>query len=71
MAGGNALREGGRDRLLEYQIEDKPAVMYKAGDVLFIPAATVYAARSVGGVPGTELATYIVEKAKPLVVLVN
>ncbi len=39
--------------------------------ILFIPAGTVHAARTVSGVPGTELATYIVEKRKRLVVLVN
>jgi quercetin dioxygenase-like cupin family protein len=56
---------------LEYQIEDKPPVTLKAGDVLFIPAQTVHAARSVGSVPGAELATYVVEKGKPLVVVVE
>ena len=56
---------------LEYQIEDKPPVTLKAGDVLFIPARTVHAARSVGSVPGAELATYVVEKGKPLVVVVE
>ena len=56
---------------LEYQIEDKPSVTLKVGDVLFIPAQTVHAARSVGSVPGAELATYVVEKGKPLVVVVK
>ena len=40
-----------------------------AGDVLFIPAGTIHAARNVGSDNGAELATYIVEKGKPLVVL--
>jgi quercetin dioxygenase-like cupin family protein len=56
---------------LEYQIEDKPPVTLKAGDVLFIPAGTVHAARNVGSVTGSELATYIVEKGKPLLALVK
>nr|WP_249210118.1 cupin domain-containing protein [Bradyrhizobium manausense] len=56
---------------LEYQIEDKPPVTLKAGDVLFIPAGTVHAARNVGSVTGSELATYIVEKGKPLLALVR
>ncbi len=43
----------------------------RAGDVLFIPAGTVHAARNVGRGNGAELATYIVEKGKPLVQLVN
>ena len=56
---------------LQYQIEDKPPVTLNAGDVLFVPARTIHAARNVGTVPGAELATYIVEKGKPLLVLVK
>jgi quercetin dioxygenase-like cupin family protein len=56
---------------LEYQIEDKPPVTLKAGDVLFIPAGTVHSARNAGSVAGSELATYIVEKGKPLLTLVK
>ena len=56
---------------LEYQIEDRPPVSLKAGDVLFIPARTVHAARNVGSVPGVELATYVVEKGQPLLVVVK
>ena len=53
---------------LEYQVEGKPPVTLKAGDVLFIPARTVHAVKNVGSGPGAELATYIVEKGKPLLV---
>jgi quercetin dioxygenase-like cupin family protein len=53
---------------LEYQVEGKPPVTLAAGDVLFIPAGTVHAAKNVGSGNGVELATYIVEKGKPLVV---
>ena len=56
---------------LEYQIEDKPPVTLKAGDVLFIPAGTVHSARNPGSVTGSELATYIVEKGKPLLTLLK
>ncbi len=56
---------------LEYQIEDKPPVTLKAGDVLFIPAGTVHSAKNVGSGTGSELATYIVEKGKPLLTLVK
>jgi quercetin dioxygenase-like cupin family protein len=56
---------------LEYQIEDKPPVTLRAGDVLFIPAGTVHSARNPGSVTGSELATYIVEKGKPLLTLVK
>ena len=38
----------------------------KAGEVLFIPAGTIHAAKNVGSVHAAELATYIVEKGKPL-----
>src|SRR5215213_6470006 len=55
--------------LLEYQLEGKPPVTLKAGEALFIPAGTIHAAKNVGTGNAAELATYIVEKAKPLVVL--
>jgi quercetin dioxygenase-like cupin family protein len=56
---------------LEYQIEGKPPVTLRTGDVLFIPAGAVHSARNVGTVTGSELATYIVEKGKPLLTLVK
>ncbi|HEV7692306.1 MAG TPA: cupin domain-containing protein [Hyphomonadaceae bacterium] len=55
----------------EYEVEGKPPVTLKAGDVLFIPAGTVHAAKNVGNVTASELATYIVEKGKPLLTLVK
>jgi quercetin dioxygenase-like cupin family protein len=57
--------------LLEYEVEGKPPVTLKAGEVLFIPAGTVHAARNVGSGNGAELATYIVEKGRRLVVVVK
>ena len=57
--------------LLEYQLEGKPPVTLKAGEVLFIPAGTIHSAKNVGSVNAAELATYIVEKGKPLVTLVK
>ena len=56
---------------LEYEVEGKPPITLKAGDVLFIPAGTIHAAKNVGSGNGAELATYIVEKGKPLVELVK
>jgi quercetin dioxygenase-like cupin family protein len=56
---------------LEYQIEGKPPVTLKAGDVLFIPAGTIHAAKNVGSGTASELATYVVEKGKPLLTLVK
>jgi quercetin dioxygenase-like cupin family protein len=54
---------------LEYEVEGKPPVTLKAGDVLFIPAGAIHAAKNVGGGNAAELATYVVEKGKPLVVM--
>jgi quercetin dioxygenase-like cupin family protein len=56
---------------LEYQLEGKSPVTLQAGEVLFIPARTVHAASNVGQNNGVELATYIVEKDQPLVVMVE
>jgi quercetin dioxygenase-like cupin family protein len=52
---------------LEYAIDGRPPVTLEAGDVLFIPAGAVHAVRNVGSRKGAELATYIVEKGKPLI----
>ncbi|HET9581577.1 MAG TPA: cupin domain-containing protein [Gemmatimonadota bacterium] len=54
---------------LEYQLDGQEPVTLKAGDVLFIPAGTVHSAKNVGPGTGAELATYIVEKGRPLVVM--
>ena len=51
---------------LEYQVEGKPSVTLKPGEVLFIPAGVIHSAKNVGTRKGAELATYIVEKGKPL-----
>ena len=54
---------------LEYLLEGKPPVTLKAGEALFIPPGTIHAAKNVGTGNAAELATYVVEKGKPLVVL--
>lgn len=54
---------------LEYEVEGKGPVKLKKGDVLFVPAGINHAAKNVGRVNGAELATYVVEKGKPLIVL--
>jgi len=56
---------------LEYQIAGSPPVVLKAGDVLFVPYGTVHSARNVGTSPAAELATYVVEKGKPLTEIVK
>jgi quercetin dioxygenase-like cupin family protein len=55
----------------EYQIEGKQPVTLEAGNVLFIPARTIHAAKNVGRGKGAELATYVVEKGKPTLVMVE
>jgi quercetin dioxygenase-like cupin family protein len=55
---------------LEYEVDGK-SVTLKAGDVLFIPAGTIHAAKNVGSVNAAELATYILEKGKPVLSLVK
>lgn len=54
---------------LEYSFEGKPPVTLKTGQSLYIPAGEVHAARNVGPSDGAELATYLVEQGKPIVVL--
>ncbi len=51
---------------LEYEVQGRPPVTLRAGEVLFVPARTVHSARNVGRGNGAELATYVVEKGKPL-----
>jgi quercetin dioxygenase-like cupin family protein len=55
---------------LQYRIDDKPITL-KAGDVLFIPYGIVHSVTNVGLEPASELATYVVEKGKPLVEVVK
>ena len=51
-----------------YELDGRPPVTLKAGDALFIPAGTFHAVKNVGSGNAVELATYIVEKGKPLLV---
>ena len=55
---------------IEYEVDGKPVVV-KAGDVLFVPDGVVHAARNVGTEPAAELATYVLEKGKPLTTFVE
>ncbi len=56
---------------LEYQIEGQPPATVKPGDVLFVPAETIHSVKNIGSGNGAELATYVVEKGKPLITLVK
>ena len=53
---------------LEFQFDGEKPVTLKTGDVLFVPSGKVHMARNPGSTQGVELATYIVEKGKPLLV---
>jgi quercetin dioxygenase-like cupin family protein len=55
----------------EYTVEGKPPVTVKPGEVLFVPAGAIHSARNVGTGRALELATYIVEKGKPLITVVE
>lgn len=51
---------------LEYELEGKGWVTFTKGDVLFVPAGGVHAARNRGAAPAAELATYVLVKGEPL-----
>ena len=54
--------------VLEYQVEGEPPVTVKAGEVLFIPAEAIHTVKNIGSGNAAELATYVAEEGKPLVV---
>ena len=56
---------------LEYQIDGEETRTVKAGEALTVPAQAVHAVRNVGSGTGTELATFVVEKGKPLITLAD
>ena len=51
---------------LELQIEGQPARTVKAGEAFFVPAGVVHDGKNVGSGPAKVLATYVVEKGKPV-----
>lgn len=51
---------------LEYVVEGEPPVTLKTGEVLFVPSGTIHSARNIGTNRASELATYVLEKGKPL-----
>lgn len=51
-----------------YELDGRPPVTLRPGDALFIPAGTPHAVKNIGGGRAVELATYIVEKGKPLLI---
>ena len=57
--------------IFEYQVEGQPPVTLKAGDVLFVPSGTAHTAKNIGSSNAAELATYTVEKGKPLITIIK
>jgi quercetin dioxygenase-like cupin family protein len=51
--------------VVDYEVDGK-WVSVKAGETLFVPYGVVHAARNTGTARAAELATYVVEKGKPL-----
>ncbi len=56
---------------MEYQFEGQAPVILKQGESLFIPAGVNHSAKNIGDGRASELATYFVEKTKPLVVFAD
>ena len=56
---------------LEYRLDGQARATLNSGDVLFIPGGKIHAVANVGLENASELATYIVEKGKPLITLIK
>ena len=56
---------------LEYAIDGRAPTTFNSGEVLLVPPDTVHSVKNVGSHNAAELATYIVEKGKPFLVLVE
>ncbi len=53
---------------IEYEMDGK-IIRLKAGESLYIPAGAVHSAKNIGSGVTSELATYLVDKDKPIVIL--
>jgi quercetin dioxygenase-like cupin family protein len=51
---------------LTLEVEGKPTRTLKAGDAFLIEAGRIHEGRNTGSTPARVLATYVVEKGKPL-----
>jgi quercetin dioxygenase-like cupin family protein len=56
---------------LEYRVEGQPIQILRTGEALFIPSGAVHSATNVSVEGASELATYVVEKGKPLTEMVK
>jgi hypothetical protein len=54
---------------LEYQIEGQPTRTCHAGGALTVPAGAIHAVRNADSGNAAELATYVIEKGKPVLTL--
>jgi quercetin dioxygenase-like cupin family protein len=48
------------------EVDGQPARTVNAGEAFFIPAGVIHAGKNAGSVKGVVLATYVVEKGKPV-----
>jgi len=51
---------------VEVTVDGKPPLMVKAGETFFIPAGLVHEGKNIGSAVAKILATYVVEKGKPV-----
>src|SRR5689334_4170404 len=51
---------------LQLEVAGQPPRTLKAGDAFFIPSGTVHDGKNIGSGPAKVLATYVVEKGKPV-----
>jgi quercetin dioxygenase-like cupin family protein len=56
---------------LEYELEGQPPMVCNAWDALTVPTGVVHSVRNVGTGVAIEMATYVVDKGKPLLVVVQ
>jgi quercetin dioxygenase-like cupin family protein len=56
---------------LQLLVEGKPPVTLKQGEVFFVPAGVVHDGKNVGQGKAVVLATYVVEKGKPVATAVK
>lgn len=54
---------------VEYQLGDQAPITLHAGESVYIPEGTPHSAKNVGTTKASELATYLLEKGKPVVVI--
>jgi quercetin dioxygenase-like cupin family protein len=50
------------------RVDGQEPTTLEVGEVFFVPAESVHAVRNLGGGNAAELATYVVERGKPLAV---